>query len=569
MKNILNKVLTSKIFTSVRVSTLISFCIIFIYIVSSIIVVLLVNHYIKKQALIEAESKAHILLDHNLSIHHYFSHQLKPAVFNLTNTYRDKEYFDPIWMSSTFAVREIHKKFQKKTSFEKYYYKECAINARDIKNEADDIEKAFIKELNSNPSLVTASEIRYLDGKPYFVVLRRGEVMEESCTLCHSTPERAPVGLINIYGSKRSFNRKVGEVISAISIRIPLSKAFENANKISIQLSISLLTIMIGMFYVGQWVSKRLLFMPIVNIKDKALKISNDITYLGEKIPLPLGLELKNLTIAFNDLSISLKEKTEELEKLNFNLEKRVIEEVDRNRQKDLLIFEQIKQMSMTELLINIAHNWRQPLNGIAAILQDIEDEYDYGGLSKEYLQNQVKTIMDELSRLSHIISSFKDVYCPKETAKQGFNLSMSIRKSIYLLDGQIKRDNISVITEIVDDVIVKGNVESMSRAIIKIITNSMDIFKKRKIDNRKIKISLKKNESGTKALLCISDNGGGVGKEIINRIFDPYFTTNYRSREKGLGLYMVKTIIEKEMEGTLLVKNDDVGAVFIMEILI
>ena len=160
----------------------------------------------RDQALLEAENKAQLILDRNLAIHTYFSNTLKPQVFKLSDPIRPKEYFEPSWMSSTYAVREIDKNFKSLNS-EHYYYKECAINARTPENEADEFEKAFIEELNSNPKLEYRSLIRNFDDDFYYVTLRRGEVLEQACLRCHSTPENAPQGLVNIYGPERSFNR--------------------------------------------------------------------------------------------------------------------------------------------------------------------------------------------------------------------------------------------------------------------------------------------------------------------------------------------------------------------------
>jgi hypothetical protein len=115
-------------------------------------------------ALEEAESKTCIILDHNLATHTYFSHDLKPAVFKLTDPYISPDYFDPTWMSSTYAVREIDY-YYRTLSGEDYYYKEAAIDARSPQNEADNFERDFIEALNADPSLVDQALVRTLNGK--------------------------------------------------------------------------------------------------------------------------------------------------------------------------------------------------------------------------------------------------------------------------------------------------------------------------------------------------------------------------------------------------------------------
>ena len=116
-------------------------------------------------------------------------------------------------MSSTHAIREMAKDIRKHGNVE-YYVKDAAINARNPENEATPFEKKFIIELNINSKLQERSSMQVLDGKIYFIYLRRGEQMEESCLRCHSIPQNAPKDLVQLYGSLRGFNRKKGDLVS-------------------------------------------------------------------------------------------------------------------------------------------------------------------------------------------------------------------------------------------------------------------------------------------------------------------------------------------------------------------
>ena len=205
-------------FRKIRLSRFFYLLLILLYLAGSVSLVLLVRANLRQQMLHNSEMLAEVILEKNMVVHTYFAHTLKPQLFELT----DPSYFEPGWMSSTYAIRKMNEIFQEQVG-ENYYYKECAINARSPENEADGLERAFIEELNADPKLKSRSIIRALEDEPYFVVMRRGEVLSESCLRCHSTPENAPGGMLALYGSDRSFNRKAGEVISAVSIRIPLS----------------------------------------------------------------------------------------------------------------------------------------------------------------------------------------------------------------------------------------------------------------------------------------------------------------------------------------------------------
>ncbi|MBF0118479.1 MAG: DUF3365 domain-containing protein [Desulfobacterales bacterium] len=245
-----------------KVGTKIILASVILFILITGLIIIFINQQMRAQALIEAKAKSIIMLDINLSIHKYFSKQLKPKLFNLIKPIVPDSYFDPICMSSTYAVREINKYFYDANK-SSYYYKEAAINARSPENEADDFEKDFLKELNLRPKLVEESKIRIINGKPYFVVIKRGEIMEASCLRCHGDPKNAPEDLIKYYGPTRSFNRKINEVVHAISIRIPLSEAYGNANAFSFKLSVILITLISIFLGILFWLNKRFLLTPL------------------------------------------------------------------------------------------------------------------------------------------------------------------------------------------------------------------------------------------------------------------------------------------------------------------
>ncbi len=286
-----------------------------VFIIAAVIVVISVNHSMRQQALIEAQSKARLILDRNLATHTYFSHILKPGIFAWSEPFRTKEYFDPAWMSSTYAVREIEKYF-KSINPSGYSFKDAALNARSPENEADEYERAFLEKLSADKKLVSESTVRIIDGKPFLVVLRKGEVMEESCLRCHSHPKAAPKGLIDYYGSERSFNRKTGDVVSAVSLRIPLAEAYAAANIFSVKLSAILLIVLAGLFTFQYWLYRRYVLEPLNVIQEKTVQIATNDEYLGEEISQPFGRELNELAAAFNDMSIKLRRDRDDLEKL-------------------------------------------------------------------------------------------------------------------------------------------------------------------------------------------------------------------------------------------------------------
>jgi hypothetical protein len=299
--------------------TVFNLAFILLFVLSIGLVIISVGDVMRRQTLQEAESKARILLDQNLAIHAFYTEILKPQLFDFTDSFRPGSYFDPAWMSSSYAVRQIGNRFEAISEDEYhgvYYLKDAAINARSPENEADAVEVAFLEELQSNPELVMRSYTRTINGVPYMQYLRRGEVLQESCLLCHGDPARAPAGLVALYGPERSFNREaeIDQVISVISIRIPLAASLANVKRFSLHLSGLLLLLLACLFLVQYWISKRLFYVPIAAIRDKALQVSGDEARLGEQVPIPFGQEWRELAQAFNTMSTTLRQDRDTLE---------------------------------------------------------------------------------------------------------------------------------------------------------------------------------------------------------------------------------------------------------------
>jgi diguanylate cyclase (GGDEF)-like protein/PAS domain S-box-containing protein len=286
-----------------------------VFIAAAAIVIITVNYNMRQQALVEARSKARIILDRNLATHTYFSQIMKPAIFAWSKPFRTKDYFDHTWMSSTYAIREIEKYF-KSFNPSGYSFKDAAVNARSPENEADKYELAFIEKMNKDKEFESESVVRKIDNKPYLIVLRKGEVMEASCLRCHSKPEDAPKGLTDYYGSERSFNRKAGDLVSAVSLRIPLSEAYAAANVFSFKLSAILLIVLTCLFAIQYWLYRRFLLEPLNIMREKANQIAAHEEHLGEEIPRPFGIELSELTDTFNKMSIKLRHDRDNLEEL-------------------------------------------------------------------------------------------------------------------------------------------------------------------------------------------------------------------------------------------------------------
>ncbi len=322
---------------SIKISSLFPLIIATTFLVTAASAIAFTNHIVRQQALLEAKIRMRLILDRNLSLHTYFSQELKPALFAWSEPFRSADYFDPTWMSSTYALRQINKNFADFSETD-YYYKDAAINARSPENEADSAERAYLEELRRNPDTAEYSTVQTLNGQSYLVVMRPGEILEEPCLRCHGDPADAPQGLVDLYGAERSFHREaeLGQVISVLSVRVPLTAAYAINERFDLQFA-GFLLILACLFIIWYWFQRRVFLEPLNHLRSKAIQIAGSSAYLGEEIPTSLGRELNELTQAFNIMSHNLRqqldqqeqrihERTAELTQANQQLQHEIIE---------------------------------------------------------------------------------------------------------------------------------------------------------------------------------------------------------------------------------------------------
>jgi signal transduction histidine kinase len=255
-----------------------------------------------------------------------------------------------------------------------------------------------------------------------------------------------------------------------------------------------------------------------------------------------------------------LREKTAQLEELNRTLAERVREEVEKNREKDHLLILQSRQAAMGEMIGNIAHQWRQPLTAVSLLIQDLGECYVYGDFSKEYLDTTIRNALNVIQHMSHTIDDFRNFF-KREKEKKAFSVGEVVARSLSFIESSLRFNSIAVEIDVDDDLLAFGFPNEFSQAFINIIGNAKDAFRERGISDPLIRIQGCRD--GKRTVVTITDNAGGIPEEIIDRIFEPYFTTRQLENGTGLGLYMAKTIVEKNMDGQLTASNVEGGACF------
>ncbi len=253
-------------------------------------------------------------------------------------------------------------------------------------------------------------------------------------------------------------------------------------------------------------------------------------------------------------------EKAEEVNIKLHNLNNQIKEEIAKNREKDKQIFQQSKLAQMGEMLSMIAHQWRQPLTAIGATSIAINIKARFNELESEDIINKTERISEYAQHLSATINDFRDFFKSNKEKKE-VTYSELIKSVLGIIEISIKNKDIKLVKNLNCGDKFETYPNEIKQVILNLLKNAEDVVLDNKIKNPTIKILTYKDEE--KYILEISDNGGGVPDDVIDNIFDPYFSTKTNKDGTGLGLYMSKTIIEEHCEGKLIVKNDAEGAVF------
>ena len=302
--------------------------------------------------------------------------------------------------------------------------------------------------------------------------------------------------------------------------------------------------------------------------KAKETSIVFDWTHI-KKDTKPFWVEIRLNTIEINNekiihgvwRNIDYRKKAEkEIQDLNDTLVSRVDDEVNKNREKDKKLIEQSRLAQMGEMISMIAHQWRQPLTAINSTSIFLELKANLGELKNDMVIKQSQNISKYTQHLSETIDDFRNFYKPNKEIVT-IKLEDVFLKSLQIINASLISDKIDVVHEFNSDVEVNIYANEMMQVILNILKNAQDNFLEKEIKNPQIVIKTKDTS------ISISDNGGGIKNEIIDKIFDPYFSTKDEKNGTGLGLYMSKTIVEEHHKGTLHVENKNNGTSFTIEI--
>ncbi len=435
------------------------------------------------------------------------SEKLDPNPYLNPNYIKSDKGETLVWINPAFMTRQISDIASRRDGIKLKITSNKLINPN---NAPDEDEKRILNYFDDNPEI------------PYYWKIQGDEFKfmgalktEQSCLTCHA---------------KQGY--KIGDIRGGISVTFDIKKEYEKLNKINSDKEQTIIFLVIAA--IGAVIT--LLIHENIKKKDE------------EKI---------------SKLNESLEVKVQELDEFNKTLHKKVKEEIDKQREKENLLIQQSKMAALGEMIGNIAHQWRQPISAVSAIMMNIKWTAISNGMDEKFIDERMKEANEQLQYMSQTIDDFRNFFKPNKE-KEFFDIDKEIRSAYKILKATLESNNINLQIFSNPNIIAYGYANEFSQVVLNLLSNAKDVLIERDIENPKIEIRTSKDD---KSIYCeINDNAKGIEEKNLNKIFEPYFTTKDVTGT-GIGLYIAREIVEKHMKGTLRVKNSSQGAQFIISI--
>ena len=250
----------------------------------------------------------------------------------------------------------------------------------------------------------------------------------------------------------------------------------------------------------------------------------------------------------------------EERKRYEEELQDIIDEEVQKNKEQQLLMVQQSRLAQMGEMISMIAHQWRQPLNNLALINQLLISKYYKNQLDDKTLEYFKSNSKKQINLMSTTIDDFRNFF-KTETEQKEVEMKFILETILEMTKPIYTNHGINLVSNIDGCIKVYGYPNALAQAILNIINNAKDALIEQDIPDKKIELSVIKKDD--EIIITICDNAGGIDPQIMDKIFDPYFSTKKEKNGTGLGLYMTKMIIEEQLEAKITVKNREDGAEF------
>lgn len=266
-----------------------------------------------------------------------------------------------------------------------------------------------------------------------------------------------------------------------------------------------------------------------------------------------LGVVYKN-----RRLDELVRHRTDELELFNQKLQDEIEKAVEKNRTQEKILMQQAKMAEIGSMVESIAHQWRQPLNILGLSMTKLS--FSCGLSGSDDVTKTIEVVEQQIQYMSQTIDDFRNFF-KQDHVQSRVNIAHILGEVETLLGPLLSSKNIALYRDIDPTIEVPVYPNELKQVLINIVNNAREAILSSKNKERKIILRCENNERF--CTLLIEDSGGGVPLHIIDKIFDPYFTTKFESQGTGIGLYMAKMIIEKHFLGKLSVHNTINGACF------
>lgn len=241
----------------------------------------------------------------------------------------------------------------------------------------------------------------------------------------------------------------------------------------------------------------------------------------------------------------------------NENLEVKVDQEITKNKQNQTLLFQQSKMASMGEMIGNIAHQWRQPLNALSALNLGLSLKHKKARVPFNEMDIFEKKSNAIIQGMSKTIDDFRNFFAPHKESET-FMVKDVLSETIHFIEASYALNNIQLINKSSSTIKIKNHKNELIQVLLNLFNNAKDAIKEFNPNNGLVIINI--IESRKSIQITLEDNGGGINQKIIDRVFEPYFTTKFKDEGTGIGLYMSKMIVEESMYGKLKLKNHNNG---------
>ncbi|HYQ61546.1 MAG TPA: sensor histidine kinase, partial [Desulfatiglandales bacterium] len=417
-----------------------------------------------------------------------------------------------------------------------------------------------------NPKLVGK-----IDRKEFFTEMQGDDRVGSFRGMAHDGTERLIVFRKQLLESEKT-------PYMYIRTGIPYEDAVAAANSALVRNILLLAPSLIVTFIIVLYLGRRFIVDRVTTLKNTVDSIAqgNLDVRVADHVA---GGELGELGQAFDTMARKLAEREREkqaardaliakqlqLKELNATLEMRVAEEVEKNKRRERIMYQQARQASMGEMINFIAHQWCQPLTNVGLRIQCLQQAYHDKKLTPEQFDGEVDACLDKLDYLSDTINDFRNFFRP-ERAPFPFDLENALEKCISLVQSYFAQKAIELrFADHSPGILITGYPNEFSHALLNILYNAKDVLLERAVVQPRVEICCR--QEGTVAVITVRDNGGGIICSDTDKVFELYFTSKEHEKGTGIGLYMSRMIIEKNMGGHIRARNTADGAEFVIEL--